>query len=169
PGDSGPRHCSACQHRPKGRQRRSLWWRAAEHLWPHLLSCPWVIYARFPFLSNWPTLHFPSPPCRGVSPCVTLIPMFGIGFPGLLLILIIALLVVGPSRLPEVARAIGKALGEFRRMADEVKETIEHELIKEEEKPDESHVSRPEPLENTDAAALHEPTPPHGADASSYP
>ena len=95
--------------------------------------------------------------------------MFGIGFPGLLLILIIALLVVGPSRLPEVARAIGKALGEFRRMADEVKETIEHELIKEEEKPDESHVSRPEPLENTDAAALHEPTPPHGADASSYP
>jgi len=95
--------------------------------------------------------------------------MFGIGFPGLLLILIIALLVVGPSRLPEVARAIGKALGEFRRMADDVKETIEHELINEEEKPDESHVSRSEPLENTDAAALPEPTPPHGADASSHP
>jgi len=95
--------------------------------------------------------------------------MFGIGFPELLLILIVALLVVGPSRLPQVARAIGKALGEFRRMADDVKETIEHELINEEEKPDESHAARSEPLEKTDAAALHEPMPPHGGDAPSYP
>ncbi len=60
--------------------------------------------------------------------------MFGIGFPELLLILVVALLVVGPSRLPQVARSIGKALGEFRRMADDVKETIENELIQEDEK-----------------------------------
>jgi sec-independent protein translocase protein TatB len=93
--------------------------------------------------------------------------MFGIGIPELLLILIVALLVVGPSRLPQVARAIGKALGDFRRMADDVKETIEHELINDEEKPDESQASRVEPQDTKDAAALHEPTSPQGADASS--
>jgi len=52
-------------------------------------------------------------------------------------------------------------------MADDVKETIEHELISEEEKPDESRASRLEPRDTRDAAALHEPTSPQGADASS--
>jgi Tat protein translocase TatB subunit len=60
--------------------------------------------------------------------------MFGIGLPELVIIIIVALLVVGPARLPEVARSLGKALGEFRRLADDVKETIEHEMTAEEEK-----------------------------------
>ncbi len=41
--------------------------------------------------------------------------MFGVGTPELLVILVVALIVLGPQRLPEVARALGKALAELRR------------------------------------------------------
>ena len=64
--------------------------------------------------------------------------MFGIGIPELVIILIVALLVVGPSKLPELARSMGKALGEFRRLADDVKETIEQEMAQEPEKEEET-------------------------------
>jgi len=50
--------------------------------------------------------------------------MFGIGFPELLLILAIALIVIGPKRLPDVARALGRGLGEFKRATDEMKQTF---------------------------------------------
>ena len=64
--------------------------------------------------------------------------MFGIGIPELVIILIVALLVVGPAKLPELARSMGKALGEFRRLADDVKETIEQEMAQEPEKEEET-------------------------------
>lgn len=55
--------------------------------------------------------------------------MFGnIGFPELLIILAIALLVFGPKKLPEVGRSIGKAVREFRRTSDEIKDRIEEEI-----------------------------------------
>ncbi len=50
--------------------------------------------------------------------------MFGIGLTEILLILVVALLVVGPKKLPELARALGRGLAEFRRTADEFKESI---------------------------------------------
>jgi TatA/E family protein of Tat protein translocase len=55
--------------------------------------------------------------------------MFGnIGFPELLVILAIALLIFGPKKLPEVGRSIGRTLREFRRTSDEIKEKIEEEI-----------------------------------------
>ncbi len=50
--------------------------------------------------------------------------MFGIGMPELVLILALALIVLGPKRLPEIARALGKGLAEFRRATDELKEEL---------------------------------------------
>jgi TatA/E family protein of Tat protein translocase len=55
--------------------------------------------------------------------------MFGnIGFPELLIILAIALLIFGPKKLPEVGRSLGRAIREFRRTSDEIKERIEEEI-----------------------------------------
>jgi len=62
--------------------------------------------------------------------------MFNIGPMELLLILLVALIVVGPRRLPEVGRSIGKGLRELRKAQDEVRETLTLELNEEpQEKP----------------------------------
>jgi len=50
--------------------------------------------------------------------------MFGIGFPELLMILVVALLVIGPKKLPDLARSLGKGLAEFRKATDDLKDTI---------------------------------------------
>jgi sec-independent protein translocase protein TatB len=58
--------------------------------------------------------------------------MFGsIGFPELLLIFIVVLLVFGPKKLPEFAKLLGKTIREFRSTVDEAKAAIEDEIYKE--------------------------------------
>lgn len=51
-----------------------------------------------------------------------------LGFPELFLIFVVALLVFGPRKLPEVGRSIGRALGEFRRATNDLKHTLEEEV-----------------------------------------
>ncbi|HXG18356.1 MAG TPA: Sec-independent protein translocase protein TatB [Methylomirabilota bacterium] len=50
--------------------------------------------------------------------------MFGIGIPELLVIMVVALIFLGPQRLPEVAKALGKALAEFRKATSDLSEEL---------------------------------------------
>jgi TatA/E family protein of Tat protein translocase len=51
--------------------------------------------------------------------------MFGIGMPELILIMVVALIVIGPKKLPDLAKSLGRAIGEFKKATREFKETIE--------------------------------------------
>jgi sec-independent protein translocase protein TatB len=51
--------------------------------------------------------------------------MFGIGMPELAVIIVVALVVLGPKRLPEVARSLGKGLAEFRRLTGDVNKELD--------------------------------------------
>ncbi len=50
--------------------------------------------------------------------------MFGIGMQELLIILVVALIVVGPKKLPELGKNLGKALGQFRKATEDLKENL---------------------------------------------
>jgi Tat protein translocase TatB subunit len=51
-------------------------------------------------------------------------PMFGIGMQELLIILVIALIVVGPKKLPDLAKSLGRGFAEFKRTADDFQSTM---------------------------------------------
>ena len=51
--------------------------------------------------------------------------MFGLGMPELLVILAVALIVIGPKRLPDIARALGKGMREFRKATNDIKQNID--------------------------------------------
>ncbi|WP_319582139.1 Sec-independent protein translocase protein TatB [uncultured Pseudodesulfovibrio sp.] len=56
--------------------------------------------------------------------------MFGIGGPELLIICVVALIVIGPQKLPELLRSLGKGVAEFKRVGNEVKSTLDDEVTK---------------------------------------
>jgi TatA/E family protein of Tat protein translocase len=61
--------------------------------------------------------------------------MFGpIGMPELIVIMVIALIIFGPRKLPELGRSLGRSLNEFKRASNELKHTLDEEIRVEEQK-----------------------------------
>ncbi|MBI5166621.1 MAG: TatA/E family twin arginine-targeting protein translocase [candidate division NC10 bacterium] len=82
--------------------------------------------------------------------------MFGIGMPELIVIFIIALLIFGPTKLPDLGRALGRGIAEFRKASEELKEGISTELKWDEEK-DKARPSTPDESAEKEKAALERP------------
>ena len=71
--------------------------------------------------------------------------MGSLGVPELIIIFVVALIVFGPKKLPELGKSLGKGLAEFRRASNELKSTIEEEVRAIEAEPPAHHSSEPKP------------------------
>ena len=81
-----------------------------------------------------------------------------IGMMELVIILVIALIIFGPRKLPELGRSLGKSLGEFRKASNELKSTLEEEIRVEEQREQRAKVEA-EQHTAVDAASSHVGTP----------
>ena len=79
-----------------------------------------------------------------------------IGMPELIIIFVIALIIFGPRKLPELGKSLGKSLAEFKKASNELRNTLEEDIRIEEQKIDASkQAPPPSPITGT------APTTPH--------
>ena len=89
--------------------------------------------------------------------------MFGsIGMPEMIIILVIALIIFGPRKLPELGRSLGRSINEFKKASNELRSTLEEEIRVEERKEKSAPVT---PVEVEPKSAVNVGVPVPGSDA----
>ena len=94
-----------------------------------------------------------------------------VGMPELVIILVIALIIFGPRKLPELGRSLGKSIGEFRKASNELKSTLEEEIRVEEQKEQRAKLEAEQATAVAGASTIPESifTPTEGAPADPTP
>jgi sec-independent protein translocase protein TatA len=92
--------------------------------------------------------------------------MFGsIGMPEMIIILVIALIIFGPRKLPELGKSLGRSLNEFKRASNELRNTLEDEIKVEEKKEQREKLQ----AEQNSAVSAAAPVPGSDADLEAHP
>ena len=84
-----------------------------------------------------------------------------IGMPELIIILVIALIIFGPRKLPELGKSLGKSINEFKRASADLQNTLEQEIKLEEQK---ERVTPPPPAPQPGPMVDEAPSVPRSAD-----
>jgi sec-independent protein translocase protein TatA len=85
--------------------------------------------------------------------------MFGpIGMPELIIILVIALIIFGPRKLPELGKSLGRSLNEFKRASTDLQNTLEQEIKLEEQKDRQAKAPERDPFAARDFSASTDPS-----------
>ena len=82
--------------------------------------------------------------------------MGSIGMPEMLVILVIALIIFGPRKLPELGKSLGKSLAEFKRASNDLRSTLEEEIKVEEQQKRVSPTPPAIPAQAVPAAPVHD-------------